>query len=580
MNTLLSLTGYTEHSTMISSIVKSALGGFSVVSGIKTLLIITAYIAPYLFIPAVFKWSGSALGNLSGMINNRSKGVFDRSRNYRANTRKQNFANAAAKNRFQSGKLLGSKKLGDAANRRVQSAFLGAGIIASGRGTLSRKKMSARIDNARNFSSEGEIDKVAESIAKMWAGNDPMVRAAKFFKREQIRASLESEDEGKDEKDWSFRGPRNSVQTERAIDQIIESQRGVSEAGFQKARQRMQIRTGTGYQRDVYKDGNENIYNKEMYDNMSTEERESLGMRKAVEFNAEDMLNDINIAYGDDRMGAGKAMAEAKSALLNAGQIAGQASFSTWKTQLDNMWRSKTDPTTGTVARGFDSSGKRITGQDAFNERVDPTSVIMRDAINSAPPGYYASMRPATAETAGRYHAERIQRLTNSAANGTTIDFGDGRSPRVATDQDVATATAAARQILESLNQSAPQIADRFAETFMSAPIAQLDSFKTRTTVKTDEPELDENNEPKRTLDGEIIYKTKVIESPAPKTIRQLVEVVPMLDETITKGYNERRFDYGSGTVARSAEEAARSAAGGPGGKPPEAGVPKPPPGL
>lgn len=51
---------------------------------VTTLIKIVAYIGPYFFIPKAFQLAGSAFGNLAGMVNDRSKGVFDRGRKKRA----------------------------------------------------------------------------------------------------------------------------------------------------------------------------------------------------------------------------------------------------------------------------------------------------------------------------------------------------------------------------------------------------------------------------------------------------------------------------------------------------------------
>lgn len=45
-----------------------------------------AIVLPYFLIPTLFKAAGGALGNITGMINDRSKGLIDRSKNYRDNS--------------------------------------------------------------------------------------------------------------------------------------------------------------------------------------------------------------------------------------------------------------------------------------------------------------------------------------------------------------------------------------------------------------------------------------------------------------------------------------------------------------
>ena len=69
----------------------------------NTLLKLTAYVVPYAFIPFTFKAAGGAFGNLTGMINDRSKGAFDRLRKGRENT-KARMMNDAKTGQFFRGK--------------------------------------------------------------------------------------------------------------------------------------------------------------------------------------------------------------------------------------------------------------------------------------------------------------------------------------------------------------------------------------------------------------------------------------------------------------------------------------------
>lgn len=56
-----------------ASMVGSAQSGI-----LGTLLTVTAYLVPYFFIPAAFKWAGGVFAALTGMVNDRGKGLFDR----------------------------------------------------------------------------------------------------------------------------------------------------------------------------------------------------------------------------------------------------------------------------------------------------------------------------------------------------------------------------------------------------------------------------------------------------------------------------------------------------------------------
>lgn len=76
---------------------------------IDTLLKLTAYIVPYIFIPFTFKAAGGAFGAVTGMLNDRSKGIFDRSRKMR-HKGMENMGERAKSGNFMSGE--GTGRLG------------------------------------------------------------------------------------------------------------------------------------------------------------------------------------------------------------------------------------------------------------------------------------------------------------------------------------------------------------------------------------------------------------------------------------------------------------------------------------
>lgn len=59
-----------------------------------------AYFAPYFLLPLTFRFAGGALRNIGGFINDRSRGGFDRLRNYRTNKTKQNWQAIQENRRF------------------------------------------------------------------------------------------------------------------------------------------------------------------------------------------------------------------------------------------------------------------------------------------------------------------------------------------------------------------------------------------------------------------------------------------------------------------------------------------------
>src|SRR5262249_41408217 len=50
--------------------------------GITFFVIVIGFFGPYWFLPKTFQWGGNFLKSISGVVNDRSKGLFDRPRNY------------------------------------------------------------------------------------------------------------------------------------------------------------------------------------------------------------------------------------------------------------------------------------------------------------------------------------------------------------------------------------------------------------------------------------------------------------------------------------------------------------------
>lgn len=85
-----------------------------------TILKLTAYVIPYAFIPLTFKVAGGVFGNLAGMVNDKSRGGFDRLRKVRQNSYKKMGENA------KTGQLVrGRGKIAGAVNRRARGVTHG-----------------------------------------------------------------------------------------------------------------------------------------------------------------------------------------------------------------------------------------------------------------------------------------------------------------------------------------------------------------------------------------------------------------------------------------------------------------------
>ncbi len=133
---------------------------------------LTAYIGPYFFILALFKFAGGAFSNLAGMVNDRGKGVFDRQKKYRSEKRGQLRKDTLAGNRFK-GARKGS--IGDRINKRGLNA--GARIDAVKAGG---------VKNAYGVGARGAVEAAKERKAR-----DEAKHAAENL---QLQAELKNDD--------------------------------------------------------------------------------------------------------------------------------------------------------------------------------------------------------------------------------------------------------------------------------------------------------------------------------------------------------------------------------------------------
>ncbi|MDQ5886636.1 MAG: hypothetical protein QG628_1033, partial [Patescibacteria group bacterium] len=112
---------------------------YSVGGPISGYIAFIAYFAPYFLIPQAFKMAGGILGNLSGMVNDRGRGAFDRLKNFRQGQTKKNWENTLNNRRFNPQGRLGGLN---------QTAQFGA-LAASGKAGIDPRRMAGRAAGER-----------------------------------------------------------------------------------------------------------------------------------------------------------------------------------------------------------------------------------------------------------------------------------------------------------------------------------------------------------------------------------------------------------------------------------------------
>lgn len=131
-----------------------------------------AYISPFFFIPILFKLAGSIFGNITGMVNNKGKGVFDRLRgglDDKAKARKT-FKDQMGQERTARG-AAGQGRLGEFGARfsRAKMRSRGGQPITGGALTLlNRQNVQQRVDSSMATTlSKLEQQQVEEETARM-----------------------------------------------------------------------------------------------------------------------------------------------------------------------------------------------------------------------------------------------------------------------------------------------------------------------------------------------------------------------------------------------------------------------------
>jgi hypothetical protein len=221
----------------------------------KSLMIITAYLAPFFFIPATFRFAGGIFGRLSGMANDRTRGFFDRNRKYRAKERSDTWKRLKQGNRFQ-----GESKLANRTNTalrygsnatKARWALLGA-VRPTEKGAQSRARVRARMSGglgSDDFDEAADILKNADNNTKEMMNDDTVLNAVRHVGSDGQWGTESSIREFFTANDLDSAGNRqNSDQEiERRVQRVTGSMRGRSKRAYGMAMMMQNSTTGTGF---------------------------------------------------------------------------------------------------------------------------------------------------------------------------------------------------------------------------------------------------------------------------------------------------------------------------------------------
>lgn len=207
---------------------------------LATILKLTAYVAPYFFIPTMFKLAGGVFATITGMTNDKSKGLFDRTKKLR---------NQKAGEAYQRGKNDNFLKGGNDRNLRGKlnrMVSTGANINKAG---LRPTNWSTNLATARGSNAQQEIEHNKEKNADYapFKFDDDVNRAAsESHDAESLRAALRRADQRlvSNGKDARF---STAAEMEQVVSRVQRVRKAMSTDGFRQMTTTQALAGGTAY---------------------------------------------------------------------------------------------------------------------------------------------------------------------------------------------------------------------------------------------------------------------------------------------------------------------------------------------
>ena len=378
----------------------------------KTLIKVIAYIAPYFLIPLTFKFGLGVFGNLAGMVNDRSRGFFDRQRKARENSRAgarqraregQRFAGGNAENRR------GRLNRGIANTLNAPSAIMESGSVGSPRNWAGATRARSSALNAAAI----ERTKKENGTYQTWMHDDDINRAAsESHDEDSLRAALTRADAR-----TVAAGGTARFTSPAAMNDTV--------ARVQSVRRSM---------------------NSDAFRQLTTEQAIAGGTAYAT---AGEAWEAVARAAGNDDAALGRLVAAGRSSSMQAGRVdVGGAGFGDTLGAVQTMQQEL-------VATGTVSAATR----DAATE------TILQGAIDSSAPNQVVYGKPNSARQLAQAHSNRINRLITEA---NTAHAGVAAGTHTQAQADVLVdnakqAMASAAGVYDAMQSASPQNARAFA---------------------------------------------------------------------------------------------------------------------
>lgn len=222
-----------------------------------TLIKIVAYVGPYFLIPTMFKFAGGLFATVSGMANDRGRGIFDRQKKYRGAKMSENFGKTRNYSRFSDKSALGrglNTALGASFNPK--DAVRGPAGIRAGRQTGRTNQGLDKFKNDATIAANQNDDNFLLALSSEELADQKLTKARQDYNTHQ-QAFLAAQAAGDNDKMLEAQAKMNSSEAEiKARENGINNARRVPGRGSNAVRlAALQALAKTGYQFEAGKAG-------------------------------------------------------------------------------------------------------------------------------------------------------------------------------------------------------------------------------------------------------------------------------------------------------------------------------------
>lgn len=207
-------------------------GGAGQPDVLNPLMKLAAYMLPYAFIPFTFKFAGGVFATVTGVVNDRSKGLFDRQRQ----SRQQKLERTANQNMFRNA---------PEGSWRSRMNTAGATVMNARRAGLNLSQWQARMAGALSDNSIMQRENMMKDDEYTWRGDDDLNRAASESNNsEELRQILRTRLGAR------YQGPLGEENLNRDVAKVEHMRRKYGNSAFRQATFLQAVAGGTAFSYD------------------------------------------------------------------------------------------------------------------------------------------------------------------------------------------------------------------------------------------------------------------------------------------------------------------------------------------